>query len=139
MKTFEAKILINASPAGIFRLYSDVEGWKNWDPEVEWSKLDGAFVAGSHGKLKPPKAPAAAIRLVDVQDSQSFTVESKLPLCRVIFEHELVPKGISTEVQHRVSFSGLLSPLFAYLIGRKIDAGFPSTLAGLKEIAEGSA
>lgn len=136
---FEAKILINASPACIFRLYSDVEGWKNWDPEVEWSEMDGAFVASSYGNLKPPKGPALGIHLVDVKDNQSFTVESKLPLCRVLFEHELIPKGASTEVRHRVSFSGLLSPLFAYLIGRKIDAGFPRTLAGLKEIAERSA
>ena len=35
MKEFKAKTLIDASPAQIFQLYSDVKGWKNWDAEVE--------------------------------------------------------------------------------------------------------
>lgn len=136
MNKFEAKTLIDASPTQIFQIYSDVAGWKNWDPEVEWSQLNGEFAVGSQGKLKPPKAPASTIRIVEVEENKSFTVESRLPLCKMLFEHQLVSRGASTEVLHRVSFSGLLSPLFAFLIGRQIDAGFPRTLAGLKKLAE---
>jgi hypothetical protein len=65
-----------------------------------------------------------------------FTVESKLPLCTMRFEHELSPVGNQIQALHRVSFVGFLSPLFGRLIGSQIQKGLPRTLEGLKRAAE---
>lgn len=137
MISFHQNVTINASPSRVFQLYADVPGWNTWDPEVEWSTLDGAFATGSKGRLKPKGGPASTIHLLGVEDGRSFVVESRLPLCRVIFEHELQSKGAQTEALHRVTFTGPLSFLFGRLIGRQVNRGFPQTLLGLKRKCEG--
>jgi hypothetical protein len=130
------RIVINGSAGKIFEVYADVAGWNTWDPEVEWATLGGPFKAGSKGRLKPKGAPVSAIRLIEVQDNRSFTVESRLPLCRMIFEHELTPQDSQCEVLHRVAFTGPLSFFFGFFIGRQINKGFPKTLLGLKKKCE---
>jgi ligand-binding SRPBCC domain-containing protein len=136
MVSFHHTETVNASPEQIFQVYADVAGWKTWDPEVEWSTLDGAFATGSKGRLKPKGGPASSIRLLRVEDSTSFSVEARLPLCQMLFEHELTSDGGKTDVLHRVTFEGPLSLLFGWLIGRQIENGFPGTLSGLKRKCE---
>jgi predicted transcriptional regulator YdeE len=137
MSSYQHSVLIEASSGDVFRVYSDVANWKTWDPEVEWSSLEGPFAKGSKGRLKPRGAPVSAIYLTGVKNGASFTVESRLPLCRMVFEHELTSNGNRTEALHRVTFTGFLSFLFGFLIGRQINKGFPKTLLGLKEKCEG--
>ncbi len=135
---FEERVTVVAQPEKIFSLYENVEGWASWDPEVRSSSIDGQFEAGTKGKLQPSRGPEAYIEILEVVKNRSFTVVSRLPLCIMSFEHELLPRGDETEVVHRVLFSGLLSPLFGRLIGRGIAKGLPSTLRGLKEAVESS-
>jgi len=130
---FEERIKIKAPPEAVFSLYENVSGWADWDPDVVSAAIEGEFQAGSAGKLKPAKGPEAKIVLTEVTKNTSFTTTSKLPLCTMRFEHELIPTKDETEVVHRVIFSGVLSPLFGFLIGSGIKKGLPSTLQGLKE------
>jgi hypothetical protein len=74
--------------------------------------------------------------LTSVAQSQHFTVESKIPLFRMVFEHELRPVGAGVEVTHRVTFSGLLSFILAPMLTKQLNAGLPVTLANLKALAE---
>ena len=133
---FEEQILISAPVEKIFALYANVNGWSSWDPDVKTSSVEGAFVSGAKGKLKPSKGPEAKITFTEVVPNRSFTVQSKLPLCVMHFEHELIGSSGKVKVVHRVVFDGLLSPLFGRLIGSQIRKGLPSTLQGLKLAAE---
>lgn len=133
---FEEKVLINASLEKVFSLYANVAGWSSWDPDVKSSSVSGAFISGAMGVLEPSSGPKAKIIFTEVMLNQSFTVESKLPLCVTRFEHELSSEGNQTRALHRVSFVGFLSPLFGRLIGSQIRQGLPRTLEGLKRAAE---
>ena len=133
---FEERIIINAAPEEIFPFYENVSEWSSWDPDVISSSIDGDFVRGAKGKLKPAKGPEAAIEFTEVTKNKSFTTISKLPLCTMSFEHKLIPDNEATEVVHKVHFEGLLSPIFGKLIGAGIKKGLPSTLKGLKNIVE---
>ena len=133
---FEERIRIKATPEQIFAIYMNVSAWSNWDPDVLSSSIDGEFVSGIKGKLKPSKGPEAKIEFTEVTNNKSFTTISKLPLCKMSFEHELAPLGEETEAIHRVVFSGLLSPLFGRLIGSGIKKGLSATMQGLKNAAE---
>ncbi len=135
---FANSVEIAAQPGSIFSLYSNVSDWPSWDPEVETSSLSGPFVTGTWGKLKPKGGPSSKIELIEVSAGKSFTVQCKLPLCAMRFEHQLVQKGTLTVATHSVSFTGLLSPLFGLLIGTGIKKTLPSTLDGLKRAAEAS-
>ena len=74
--------------------------------------------------------------LTSVVPNRSFTAESRIPLFRMVFEHELLPIGSTTEVVHRFTFSGLLSVLLGRLLAKQLNIGLPRTLANLKQLAE---
>jgi len=130
------KIRIQATPEQIFHFYEDVSRWSSWDPDVQSSSIDGDFITGAKGRLKPAKGPDAKIEFTEITKNQSFTTISKLPLCTMRFVHELLPSGEATEVVHKVVFSGLLSPLFGRLIGTGIRKGLPATMQGLRNAVE---
>ena len=133
---FEERIEIHAPPQTVFALYANVPAWATWDPDVRSSSITGSFASGSTGKLKSKNGPEARITFTEVVADKSFTVESKLPLCVMRFEHEITPTATGTTAVHRVSFSGILAPLFSRVIGTQIRKGLPKTMAGLKRAGE---
>jgi len=136
MNKFSEEITIHSKPEQVYMLYEDVANWFRWDPDVSAASLAGPFSPGTTGILKPTRGPESRIHLVHVDKNKAFTVQSKLPLCILIFEHELFPDGNATRVIHRVSFEGPLSFLFGRVIGGQIRKGLPGTLRGLKQAVE---
>ena len=133
---FEESIEIQTPVKAVFALYADVSSWASWDPDVRSSSIEGAFTSGATGRLKSSSGPEARICFTEIVTDKSFTVESKLPLCVMRFEHELSATSTGTTALHRVTFSGLLSPIFSRLIGGSIRKGLPRTMAALKQTAE---
>ena len=136
MTEIEQSLIINRPVAAVFRLYENCSGWPAWDTELEACSLPDGLEVGSRGWLKPRGAPRADILISEVTRNRSFTAVGKLPLCRMCFVHELEELGSTTRATHRVVFEGPLSFLFRRLIGRGIQKGLPSTMAGLKKAAE---
>ena len=68
--------------------------------------------------------------------NRSLTNEAKLPVCRMTFAHPLVPKGHTTRVVHRPSFSVPLAFFSGRVIGRQVRRGLPEALMRLKALAE---
>ena len=133
---FEEQIVIAAPPEKVFALYENVTAWSSWDPDVKTSSIEGSFSSGASGSIKPSNGPKARIKFTEIMPNRSFTVETKLPLCIMRFEHELTLLPSGTNAKHRVTFQGLLSPFFGRVIGSQIRKGLPITLQGLKHAAE---
>ncbi len=134
---FEESVSISAAPAKIFSVYAKVAEWPVWDKEVESASLNGAFKLGSEGKIKPKGAPESAIKIIELTEHKSFTIECKLPLCKMHFVHVLSEVNASTtKVVNQLEFTGLLAPLFGRLIGKSISKTMPDTLKGLKSFVE---
>lgn len=132
----EHRIQVAAPAQAIFRIYEDVSNWHTWDPDTKQASWQGPFELGSRGRLVPTKGRAVPMVLTErVQDSR-FTVESKIPLFRMRFEHELLPHAGMTEVVHRVSLSGPLTLVLGRMLARQLNAGLPVTLQNLKALAE---
>jgi hypothetical protein len=126
-----------AAPAdAIFQIYADVENWPTWDPDTRQATLDGPFQVGSRGRLTPAKGRAVPMHLTQVVPGRCFTVESRIPLFRMLFEHELSAEAGATLVVHRVTFSGPLSFIIGKMLSRQLNAGLPVTLRQLKALAE---
>lgn len=134
----EHRIAIAASPSTVFQIYEDVQNWHTWDPDTKQAILEGPFRVGSRGRITPPKGMTVPMLLTQVEPGQCFTVESKIPLFRMLFEHELIPLDGETEVIHRVTFSGFLSIFLGPALCKQLNAGFPVTLQRLKALAEGA-
>ncbi len=132
----EHRIKVSATPDVIFRIYEDVRNWHTWDPDTKAATLDGPFEVGSRGRLTPTKGNPLPMVLTLVARDKCFTVESQIPLFRMVFEHELVPARGLTEVIHRVTLSGPLTMLLGRMLARQLHSGLPVTLARLKALAE---
>lgn len=137
----EHRIAIAASPETVFRIYEDVQNWHTWDPDTKQAFLEGPFRVGSRGRFTPPKGMTVPMLLTQVEPGKCFTVESKIPLFRMLFEHEIAPMKGATEVEviHRVTFSGFLSLVLGPMLSKQLNSGLPVTLRKLKALAEGSA
>jgi hypothetical protein len=133
---FEASIQINATAATIFALYENVAQWPVWDSDVKSASIQGAFVSGARGVIVPNGGPKSDILFSEVNRNKSFTVDCKLPLCMMRFEHELVAQGGGTRATHRVIFDGLLAPVFGRLIGSGMRKTLPKVMENLKSVAE---
>lgn len=136
MTSFEQSTVINQPVATVFRFYEDCSSWPSWDSELQACSLPAGLQVGSRGWLKPRGAPQVDILISEVTRNRSFTAVAKLPLCRMSFVHELEELENTTRATHRVVFQGPLSFLFRPWIGRGIQKGLPSTLAGLKKASE---
>jgi uncharacterized protein YndB with AHSA1/START domain len=135
----EHSIRVEAPPARVYRIYQDVAHWHTWDPDTRQASLDGPFAVGSKGRLTPTRGNTVPMLLTKVDPDSCFTVESRIPLFRMVFEHELVPQGPGVEVTHRVTFHGPLKFVLGRMLTRQLDQGLPVTLARLKRLAEGAA
>ena len=134
---FEDSIKILSTPAQVFSVYTDVANWPSWDPETVSASLDGDFAVGATGKIKPGKEPETKITWVEVTQDKSFTVECKLPLCKMQFVHEMTAENDQTVVVNKILLTGLLSSIFGLLIGSKLKQGMHESLKGLKQHIEG--
>lgn len=133
----ESSILIQAPAASVYALYADVANWTDWDPDVKSASINGAFTSGSTGVIVPNGGPKSNVVFDQVVPNRGFHVLCKLPLCRMRFEHELVPSGHhATQATHRVVFEGLLAPLFGRLIGSGMRKTQPHAMQSLKKVAE---
>lgn len=141
----EHRITIATSADTIFRIYEDVQHWHTWDPDTKQAYIAGPFRAGVRGRITPPKGMSVPMLFTQVKPGKCFTVESKIPLFCMVFEHELheliAPLNTTettkaTEVVHRVTFSGALSFLLGPILSKQLNAGLPVTLRNLKMLAE---
>lgn len=133
---FEASATINAPASAVFALYANVGGWPTWDPDLKASSLQGAFVSGAVGEVKPHSGPKSELKFVEVIQGKSVRMACKLPLGMMHFDYELQSNGNATVATHRTTFSGLLAPLWSRLIGSGMKKSLPAALAGLKRVAE---
>lgn len=131
----EERIAIPVAPSVIFQIWSEVHRWKDWDPDTKEAHLDGAFAMGSTGRLVPTKGSGVTIQITECTPDQSFTCEGGIPGFKMRFVHEARPTAQGCEVTHRVTFSGILSFIFAPLVGAQVRKGLPVTMASLKRYA----
>lgn len=132
----EHRITVAAPPWVIFQIYANVSNWHTWDPDTRQASLDGPFEVGTRGRLTPTQGNTVPMLLTECVPDHCFTVESRIPLFRMRFEHELRPVGETTEVTHRVTFSGRLTFVLGPMLRKRLNAGLPVTLVRLKALAE---
>ena len=71
--TNEHSITSAASPAAVWRLYSDVSQWPTFDAEAERIALDGPFAAGSRGTMTFRGQDPLAFTLTEVEPQRVVT------------------------------------------------------------------
>ncbi len=130
-----ARAVSLAPPAHFFALWVDVATWTDWNTDTEWVRLDGPFVQGATGKLKPKGGPAVDFTVEKLTETD-FVDVSRLWGARLVFDHHITRTPSGTEIVIEVRLTGPLSAVWNLILGKGIKASAPADLAGLVAAAE---
>ena len=131
---------ITASPATVWRLLSDVEGWVDWNDGIESISLDGPLAVGVRFRMTPPGEATLTSTVVDLQPGRLLTDLTELDGVAVRVEHRLDPGPAATTVTYRITVSGAgLPDEVAAEIGAAVSADFPDVLDSLAAHAASAA
>ncbi len=134
---YSETVATHATPKQIWALWSDPQTWPVWDSELEWVKIDGPFVEGSTGTMKPREGPVVKFVLTHVEENQQFSDRANLPLTKIAFSHRYeVSEDGRGRIVHKVEMNGLLTPLFSRVIGNKIRMHLRGAMEKLSSLAE---
>ncbi|MEV6555286.1 hypothetical protein AB0M22_06205 [Nocardia sp. NPDC051756] len=125
-----------AAPAAFFARWAAMATWPEWNNDTEWVRLDGPFVQGATGVLKPkggPKVPFVVERLDDTE----FVDVSKLLGARLTFDHQISAADGRTTISVTVSIDGPLRWLWTKIMGRDLAKSVRPDLDALITVAEG--
>jgi uncharacterized protein YndB with AHSA1/START domain len=128
-----------ASPAAVWRVWSDATTWPQWNPDVQSMTLDGPFASGTSGTMKT-KQGTRQVQLTEVVPGRSFRLETTvIPLTRFAFECQVVAGSAGkTTISQAIRVGGPLGGVVGGMMGSQIANTFPALLQGLARKAEAS-
>ena len=125
MYEFECEATFAAEPDAVWKAWTDVARWPDWDVSKELARLDGPFEPGVSGWAKQRGNLGGAFTITEVDAGRRWVSECPMPLGKVVFDHSLEQAAAGrVRVVKRVEFQGGFAPLlrlFAPKMRRDID------------------
>ncbi|HEY7430428.1 MAG TPA: SRPBCC family protein [Streptosporangiaceae bacterium] len=135
MHLFECEATLDAEPAAVWAVWTNVGRWPEWDVSKEIARLDGPFVVGTSGWAKQRGTLGGSFTITELQPGRRWVSECPLPLGKVIFEHVLEPVGKHrVRVVKSVEVEGGISPLIR-LFAPKMRRDISESLVALGRMA----
>ncbi|MGB0101820.1 MAG: SRPBCC family protein [Nocardioides sp.] len=128
----EGSIATSASPADVWRLWSDVGSWHCWDPAVQRVALEGHFSEGAGGTMTLTGGIEAAFTLEIVEPGSRFLDRLTMGDLVIRIDHEVQATESGSEITVRTTIGGP----GAEGVGPMVTADTPKALAALVEMAE---
>ncbi|MDX6257194.1 MAG: hypothetical protein QOJ11_3528 [Frankiales bacterium] len=115
------------APSAIFARWADMVTWPEWNADTEWVRLDGPFVQGATGVLKPKGGPKVKFVVTTLTDTD-FVDVSLLLGARLTFAHHIVATADGCRVDVEVDLTGLLAPVWSLVLGKGLRASLQRDL-----------
>lgn len=139
MAEYGTAIETTASPEKIWRIWSDMSTWGDWNPNVSTMEWTGGFAAGTEGIMNTRAGQHHKMKLVEVQPGRFFALEtSVVPGTRFRFNCRVDPAGVKTTIGQTVEVKGPLGPVMQGMLGPQVSKEFGTLLANLAKKAEAS-
>ena len=136
MWNYEYHATTTAQPERLYRLWSHVESWPEWNQDVLRAEITGPFAVNSTIEMVSAQG-TLTLRLADVQENEGFTDEVDMDGLHIRTSHHLqcLENG-HTQVSYRMQISGENADTLGPMIGPAITGDFPDTIAALIRRAE---
>lgn len=132
-----ASISSIAPPAAFFARWADTASWSEWNSDTEWVRLDGEFVEGATGALKPKGGPKVTYVVERLVPDREFVDVSRLAGARLTFAHLVNRRADGgSDVAVTISISGLLARVWMLALGKGIRTSAQADLVSLGRAAE---
>ena len=128
MRIVKHTVETKATPLQIWKIWEDAENWKTWDQEIEFSRLDGPFQAGTTGCTKFVGTPLIKTLLTQVELHKLVVQEAHLSFAKVISIQSMEHIAGKTLVTFEVEIRGPLALFYAWMLGRFIKKKIPAEM-----------
>lgn len=135
-KHFSNTMETTAKAESIWSIWTDVNGWKNWDTGLENATMKDSFGLGAVGTITSLEGRKSKFKVVAFEANKSYTFKTKLPLSALYVKRTLRVENDITYFTHEVWFKGLTSGMFAKKFGPKFREMLPRVMENIKTIAE---
>ncbi len=133
----ETSLETSASPARVWQVWSDVNHWPEWNPDMKESRLDGPLKLGATGMINTRSGGKHDVLVTHYEEGRSFELESTaLPGTKMAIRATIGPSGAGSQITQGFEPRGLLAPLVGPMMSGQIIKTFNSVLAGLKKKVE---
>jgi uncharacterized protein YndB with AHSA1/START domain len=130
----EASLQTRATPADVWRVWSDVNTWPEWNPDMKESRLDGPLQLGTTGMINTRSGGKHAVVVTHVEPGKSFELESDaMPMTRMAIRATVTPMNGGSRISQAFEARGLLAPIVGPMMGGMILNTFSKVLAGLAQ------
>jgi uncharacterized protein YndB with AHSA1/START domain len=137
MAEYGTSVETAASPARVWKIWSDMSTWGDWNPNVSTMDWQGGFAQGTEGVMNTRAGQHHKMELVEVQPGRFFALEtSVVPGTRFRFNCRVEPSGAKTKISQMVEVKGPLGPIMQGMMGPQVSKEFGTLLANLAKRAE---
>lgn len=138
-KEYGTSVESSASADKVWRIWSDMSTWGDWNPNVSTMDWQGGFVSGSNGIMNTRAGQHHKMQLVDVQPGRSFALlTAVVPGTRFRFNCRIDPANGKTKISQTVEVGGPLGPVLQGMLGPQVSKEFGTLLQNLATKAEAS-
>lgn len=135
---FESSVHIDATPARVYEVFSDVERWPEWTESISTVERldDGPLRVGSKTRIKQPRFPVAVWEVTEIVEGSHFIWVAKGPGTTSIGGHYVEPDGTGALAVSRVDQTGPGGWLIGVLSKGLTNRYLAMESAGLKARSE---
>ena len=135
MYLFECEATLQAAPAAVWAVWTDVARWPEWDVSKEIARLDGPLEPGVSGWAKQRGNLGGPFTITAVEPGRRWVSECPMLLGKVVFDHVLEPVATGgVRVVKRVEAEGSIAPLVRLFVP-KMRRDIAESLAALGRVA----
>src|ERR1700716_1889659 len=137
MAEYGTSVESSASSEKVWKIWSDMSTWGDWNPNVSTMDWQGGFAAGTAGVMNTRAGQHPKMRLVEVQPGRFFALETNVvPGTTFRFNCRVEPSGGKTKISQTVEVKGPLGPILQGMMGPQVSKEFGTLLANLAKRAE---
>jgi hypothetical protein len=132
-------VTIDAAPAVVWAVYTDVERWSEWTASVTSARLDpsGPLASGSRASIKQPRFPRVVWTVTDIQPQRSWRWENRSVGAKTSADHVLIPLDDGrTRVEMSIDQRGVIGRPVGWLVRRITHRYLRMEAEGLRSRSE---
>lgn len=134
MYLFECEATFRAEPAAVWKVWTDVARWPEWDVSKEIARLDGPFRPGVSGWAKQRGNLGGPFTITVVDEERRWVTECPMPMGKVVFVHLIEPDTEGhVRVIKRVEVQGTFGSLLR-LLAPKMRRDITQSLTNLQKL-----
>jgi hypothetical protein len=133
---FSFTVSVNTTKANVWQTLIDVQNWHQWDTELIEASLEGSFMVGAKGTLKPKTGPKLKFYISEIIPNQSYTFNTVMPIGELVIKRTIIAENDGVHFTDDIAFTGFLKYIFGFMLGGQFRKVLPEVMNNFKRIAE---